>query len=210
MLRSLGHDCHWVEEGEAGLASATRGNYDVILLDIMLPDIDGYEVLQRLHQENVDTPVILQTGIIERDKAIHGLSLGVTDYMVKPYGKAEIIARIEAVLERAQHRASSKNGHSQPSEDTSERRRNPRVALVKLGQIIYHRAICVMDCVILNFSDHGAALRLEGPYRLPASFRLRIHRGPTYHCEVCWRHGNKLGIRFLNTYASRRAQINIP
>ena len=48
MLRSLGHDCHWVEEGESGVACATREGYDVILLDFMLPDIDGYEVLQKL------------------------------------------------------------------------------------------------------------------------------------------------------------------
>jgi DNA-binding response OmpR family regulator len=199
MLRSLGHDCHWVEEGEAGVERATCGSYDVILLDIMLPGIDGYDVLQQLHRANVDTPVILQTGLVERDKAIHGLSLGVTDYLIKPYGKAEIAARIEAVLERAQHRASSKNGQSQPAEDTGERRRSPRVSVVKSGQIIYRAATCVMDSIILDLSDRGAALQPEAPHRLPASFRLKIHHGPTHHCEVCWRYRNKLGVRFLDT-----------
>ena len=197
MLRSLGHDCHWAEEGEAGVACAIRESYDVILLDIMLPGIDGYEVLQQLHQANVDTPVILQSGITQRDKAVQGLSLGVTDYLIKPYGKAEIAARIEAVLERAQHRTSSKNDQSQPSEEPSERRRSQRISVVKSGQIIYRAASCVMDCVILDLSDHGAALQPEASHRLPESFRLKIHHGSTHDCEVCWRYRNKLGVRFL-------------
>ena len=122
MLQSLGYDCQWVEDGETGVVCATRGSFDVILLDIKLPGIDGYEVLQQLHEENVNTPVILQSGLVERDEAVQGLSLGVTDYLIKPYGKAEIAARLEAILERAQHRAASKNGQSQSIEDTRERR----------------------------------------------------------------------------------------
>ena len=221
MLQSLGHDCHWVKDGEAGVASATRESYDVILLDIMLPDIDGYEVLQQLQQSDVETPVILQSGIINRDQAVLGLGLGVTDYLIKPFSRAEIDARIEAVLERAQHRASSKNGETQSSEeerivepepadqaeriaepgpaadDRGECRRSPRISVVKSGQIIYRAATCVMDCVILDLSDHGAALQPESPHRLPESFRLKIHHGPTHDCEVCWRYRNKLGVRFL-------------
>jgi DNA-binding response OmpR family regulator len=199
MLRSLGHDCDWVERGEAGVILATTENYDVILLDIMLPGIDGYEVLQQLHQANVDTPVILQTGLVERDAAIQGLGLGVTDYLIKPYGKAEIAARIEAVIERAQHRASSKIGQSQPGEGRKERRRSARISVVKSGQIIYRAATCVMDCVILDLSDHGAALQPEAPHRLPESFRLKIHHGSTHDCTVCWRYRNKLGVRFLDS-----------
>ncbi len=145
MLRSLGHDCHWVAEGKAGVACATRGSYDVILLDIMLPDIDGYEVVQELRRADVDTPVILQTGIIDRGEAARGFSMGVTDYLIKPYGKSEIAIRIESALKRTQYRASLKNGESPPSEVTSERRDNPRSSVVKSGQIFYRASTCTMD-----------------------------------------------------------------
>ena len=198
MLRSLGHDCHWVEEGKAGVACATRGSYDVILLDIMLPDIDGYEVVQELRRADVDTPVILQTGIIDRGEAARGFSMGVTDYLIKPYGKSEIAIRIESALKRTQYRASLKNGDSPPSEVTSERRDNPRSSVVKSGQIIYRAGTCTMDCIILDLSDHGAALQPETPHSLPGAFRLRVHHGPTLQCEVCWRYRNKLGVRFLD------------
>ena len=211
MLRSLGHGCDWVEDGESGLARARAGPYDVILLDIMLPGIDGYEVLQRLHEEKVAAPVIIQTGLVQRDRAIQALSLGITDYLIKPYGKAEIAARIDAVLERAQGRtaapageagegpaAADDTGEAKPGAPGDERRDGERVAVVKAGQISYRAGTCTMDCVILNLSDQGAALQPEAANRLPETFRLNIHHGPSRHCQVRWRYRNKIGVRFLD------------
>ena len=110
--------------------------------------------------------------------------MGVTDYLIKPYGKSEIAIRIESALKRTQYRASLKNGDSPPSEVTSERRDNPRSSVIKSGQIIYRAGTCTMDCIILDLSDHGAALQPEAPHSLPAAFRLRVHHGPTLQCEA--------------------------
>ncbi len=199
MLQSLGHSCDSVERGEEGVALALREKYDIILLDVMLPGMDGFDVLQQLNAAKVETPVILQSGLVERDKAIQGLGLGVADYLLKPYSKAEMSVRIEAALERTKLKAASKGGPAQPDEDASERRRKSRSAVIKSGQIIYRAATCVMDCIILNLSDQGAALQPADLLRLPSSFSLKIHHGPTLHCEVCWRYRNKLGVRFLDT-----------
>ncbi|MEE9159625.1 MAG: response regulator [Gammaproteobacteria bacterium] len=199
MLQSLGHHCDWVEQGEDGMTLAKTHDYDVILLDIMLPGIDGYEVLQQLRAADIETPVILQSGIVERERDIEGLGLGVTDYLLKPYSKEEISVRVNAAVESARLKAMTSNDELQPGKSASERRSDSRSAMIKSGQIVYRAATCVMDCVILNLSDEGAALQPEDPHRLPATFNLAIHHGPTYHCEVCWRHRNKLGVRFLDS-----------
>jgi len=196
MIRSLGHVCHWVQKGQEGVEHATHGSYDVILLDVMLPDLDGYDVVQELRRAKVHTPVIVQSGLVERDKAADALSMGVVDYLIKPYGKAEISARIDAVLARSPNGAEAPNGQSQLGVDTSERRGNSRVSVIKSGQIIYRASTCVMDTIILDISEHGAALQPEDPHRLPESFSLKIHHGPSYYCQVCWRYRNKVGVRF--------------
>jgi hypothetical protein len=83
--------------------------------------------------------------------------------------------------------------------DKSGKRRSERHAVIKTGKIVYRAATCVMDSVILNLSDHGAALQPADPLRVPDAFTLKIHFGPTYRCEVCWRYRNKLGVRFLES-----------
>jgi len=217
MLKALGHDCDWVEDGESGAASAMNREHDIILLDVMLPGIDGYDVLQQLRAAEVDTPVIMQSGLVERAKAAKGLGLGASDYLIKPYGKEELGARIDAALERAGFRAGAAGRPAdvaptpapgeepmpeQPvsdrqSDETTWKRRSARHAVIKTGKIVYRAATCVMDCVILNLSDHGAALQPADPLRVPESFTLKINFGPTYQCEICWRYRNKLGVRFL-------------
>ena len=64
MLQSLGHHCDWVEQGEDGMTLAKTHDYDVILLDIMLPGIDGYEVLQQLRAADIETPVIDRKSVV--------------------------------------------------------------------------------------------------------------------------------------------------
>jgi DNA-binding response OmpR family regulator len=201
MLQSLGHSCDWVESGESGMTLATRQAYDVILLDIMLPGMDGYEVLQELRAADIDTPIILQSGIVDRERAVQGLGLGVTDYLIKPYSKDEVAARIDHAVEHARLKAAESHDSPIAAEAAEGRiaRRGTRTALLKAGQVIYQAATCVMDCIILNLSDHGAAIQPTDPGRLPSSFQLKIHHGPTFLCEVCWRHRNKLGVRFLET-----------
>jgi DNA-binding response OmpR family regulator len=202
MLKSLGHEYHWVTHGEAGAALALREAYDVILLDVMLPGIDGYEVLQQLRAAKVETPVILQSGLVEREEAVKGLSLGVADYLIKPYGKTELAARIAAALERAGAAkappAEASRGKAPPPERPPERRDGLRGSMIKAGQILYDSGVFIMDCVVLNLSDTGGALQPADALRCPATFTLKLRGRQSRRCEVCWRYRTKLGVRFLD------------
>lgn len=86
-------------DGEKGLALALSGKYDLILLDVMLPKIDGFEICRRL-RERLDTPIIMLTAREEERDKVMGLELGADDYMTKPFGTAELLSRIKANLRR--------------------------------------------------------------------------------------------------------------
>jgi heavy metal response regulator len=91
-----------VSGGEEGLFMATTEIYDLIILDVMLPEINGFEVLRGIRQKGVSTPVLFLTAKDEKEDIIHGLDLGADDYLVKPFAFAELLARIRAVLRRGQ------------------------------------------------------------------------------------------------------------
>ena len=76
------------------------------MLDLMLPDIDGYEVLRRLRAARVDTPILILSGLGELDNKLKGLGFGADDYLTKPFDKRELIARIQAIVRRSK-------GHSE-------------------------------------------------------------------------------------------------
>lgn len=88
------------EDGEAALAAVSRENFDLILLDLMLPKIDGYEVCRRIRQDSA-VPIIMLTARSEDTDKISGLELGADDYLTKPFNTKELVARIRAVLRRA-------------------------------------------------------------------------------------------------------------
>ncbi len=89
-------------DGEEGLHLATSQSYDIIILDIMLPEMSGYEVLKGIRKKGLMVPVIFLTAKHEKEDVIHGLELGADDYLVKPFSFAEFLARIKAVLRRGQ------------------------------------------------------------------------------------------------------------
>src|SRR5262245_50783793 len=89
-----------VYEGRRGLARALEGGFDLILLDVMLPGLDGFEVLHQLRRHS-SVPVIMLTARTEQSDRIHGLNAGADDYLPKPFGPEELLARIRAVLRRA-------------------------------------------------------------------------------------------------------------
>jgi len=84
-----------------GFTRTEKDIYDIILLDIMMPEMDGYEVLESLRKEGISTPVIFMTAKDSVDDKIKGLRLGADDYVVKPFFREELLARIEAVLRRS-------------------------------------------------------------------------------------------------------------
>lgn len=94
------YDVDKAYDGEEGVLYAKQGIYDVIILDIMMPIMDGYEVLQTLRKDKIYTPVLILTakdGIADKVK---GLNIGADDYLVKPFNREELIARVDAIIRR--------------------------------------------------------------------------------------------------------------
>lgn len=106
MLKSEGFIVDTTDLGEDGLEIGKLYDYDIILLDLLLPDMDGYEVLKRLRASKVSTPILILSGLTELENKIKGLGIGADDYLTKPFDKLELIARIQAIVRRSQ-------GHSQ-------------------------------------------------------------------------------------------------
>jgi two-component system cell cycle response regulator CtrA len=107
MLHSEGFIVDTTDLGEDGLEIGKLYDYDIILLDLMLPDIDGYEVLRRLRQSRVNTPILILSGLSELDHKIKGLGFGADDYLTKPFDKRELIARIQAIVRRSKGHSDS-------------------------------------------------------------------------------------------------------
>ena len=107
MLKSENFIVDSTDLGEDGLEIGKLYDYDIILLDLMLPDIDGYEVLRRLRQARVNTPILILSGLSELDNKIKGLGFGADDYLTKPFDKRELIARIQAIVRRSKGHSDS-------------------------------------------------------------------------------------------------------
>ena len=95
-----GHRLDCEHDGRRGLAAAMGGTYDLVILDVMLPIFDGFTVLQHLRRRN-DLPVIILTARVQHQDRILGLNAGADDYLLKPFDPDELLARIRAVLRRA-------------------------------------------------------------------------------------------------------------
>jgi two-component system cell cycle response regulator CtrA len=107
MLKSDGYVVDSTDLGEEGLEIGKLYEYDIIILDIGLPDIDGYEVLKRLRAAKVETPILILSGFAELDSKIKGLGFGADDYLTKPFDKRELMARLQAIVRRSQGHAHS-------------------------------------------------------------------------------------------------------
>ncbi|MCA8930314.1 MAG: response regulator, partial [Alphaproteobacteria bacterium] len=106
ILKADGFVCDTTDLGEDGLEIGKLYDYDLIILDILLPDIDGYEVLRRLRSAKVDTPTLILSGLAEPDSKIKGFGIGADDYLTKPFDRRELVARVHAIIRRAR-------GHSE-------------------------------------------------------------------------------------------------
>ncbi|MBL4692111.1 MAG: response regulator transcription factor [Magnetovibrio sp.] len=106
MLKSASMVVDKTDLGEDGLEIGKLYDYDIIILDLMLPDMDGLEVLRRLRDSRVETPVLILSGQTEPEIKVKGLGSGADDYLTKPFNKEELLARIQAIVRRSQ-------GHSQ-------------------------------------------------------------------------------------------------
>jgi len=99
-LKEEGYVVDVAFDGEEGLHLALSQSFDLIILDILLPEMNGYEVLKSIREKRIVIPVICLTAKDEKEDIIQGLELGADDYLVKPFSFAELLARIKAVLRR--------------------------------------------------------------------------------------------------------------
>ena len=106
-LSERGYSVNVVFDGDEGLYQATTGAYDLIILDVMLPELSGFEVLKGIRKHGIVTPVIFLTARDDTEDVVHGLELGADDYLVKPFSFSELLARIRAVLRRGEKDAAS-------------------------------------------------------------------------------------------------------
>lgn len=100
-LAFQGYACDVADDGKKGYEAAKKGRYDVLLLDVMLPESSGFDVLKRLRGEGVRTPVIVLTAKGAEEDRVRGLDLGADDYVAKPFALAELLARVGAQVRRA-------------------------------------------------------------------------------------------------------------
>jgi two-component system cell cycle response regulator CtrA len=107
ILRSDNYVCDIADMGEDGLEIGKLYDYDIIVLDLMLPNMDGYEVLRRLRAARVKTPVLILSGLSGSDDKIKGLGVGADDYLTKPFDKRELIARIQNIVRRSRGHSDS-------------------------------------------------------------------------------------------------------
>jgi two-component system cell cycle response regulator CtrA len=108
MLKSGGAVVDQADTGEEALELARHYDYDVVILDLMLPDMEGYEVVRRMRAARIETPVLIVSGLSRPQAKVKGLGMGADDFITKPFDKAELLARMQAVVRRSK-------GFSQPT-----------------------------------------------------------------------------------------------
>jgi two-component system OmpR family response regulator len=106
-LKESGHGVEVAGDGETGLALAESGGYDVLIVDRMLPRLDGLSAIERLRKSGHRTPVLILSALGDVDDRVKGLKAGGDDYLTKPYALSELLARIEALARRASPAESS-------------------------------------------------------------------------------------------------------
>ncbi len=120
MLSAEGFNIYTTDLGEEGLDLGKLYDYDIIILDLNLPDMHGYDVLKKLRLSKVETPILILSGLSEPDDKVRGLGFGADDYLTKPFHKDELVARIHAIVRRSKGHAQSiiKTGRLQVNLDT--------------------------------------------------------------------------------------------
>ncbi len=146
MLKSEDYVCDSTDLGEDGLDIGKLYDYDLIILDLMLPDMDGLEVLRRMRTAKVQTPILILSGLSQSDDKVKALTAGADDYLTKPFDKDELVARLQAIVRRA-------NGHSESVIRTGGLSINLDTGTVTVdGQLVYltRREYSILELLALR------------------------------------------------------------
>lgn len=198
MLQQEGHSCDATTRGADAVTLAKRNHYDIIVLEVMLPDVSGFEVVDRLRAEGIETPFLFQTSLENHETLDDILPVAHEEVLIKPLGSDVLFERVDAAMSRAKT-----NGEAAPVEppdreyEGPERRQEQRVETTKTAEIVHERG--ARDCVILNLSDGGAAIRLPHNFlACPSTFTLRFESGRSRRCRVRWRVQDSIGVEYTD------------
>ena len=159
ILTSANYNVYRTDMGEEGIDLAKLYDYDLIILDLDLPDMHGMEVLRQLRMSRIDTPILILTGSDDTESKLRGFGFGADDYMTKPFHREEMIARIQAIIRRSK-------GHSH--------------SVIRTGNII-------VDLDARSVEVNGMPVKLTGKeYQILELFSLR--KGTTLTKEMFLNH----------------------
>ena len=108
LLRSHGVIVDQIDQGEEALALVKHYDYDMVLTDLVLPDMEGYDIVRRMRSARIDTPVIIQASMVRPQARVKAFAIGADDFITKPFDHAELFARMQAIVRRSK-------GYSQPT-----------------------------------------------------------------------------------------------
>ncbi len=203
MLKAEGHTCDIKHLGEDGLDAARLYAYDVILLDLMLPDMEGLEVLRRMRATQVTTPVLILSGLSDVGYKSKGLNIGADDYLIKPFDNRELLARMEAVLRRFRGHNDSvvRSGDMTINFDTQSVEIGGKRVYVTPKEYRILELLCQRQGVVLSkeiFLDHLYAGRDEPETKIIDVFVCKLRKklteasGGENYIETVWGRGYML------------------
>jgi two-component system cell cycle response regulator CtrA len=146
MLKSGGAVVDQADNGEEALELVRHYDYDIVVLDLMLPDIEGYEVVRRMRSARDDTPVLILSGLSRPQAKVKGLGIGADDFITKPFDKAELLARMQAIVRRSK-------GFSQPLLTVGALQLNLDSREVTIGQRPVHltgKEYAILELLVLR------------------------------------------------------------
>jgi len=146
MLKSGGAVVDQADTGEEALELVRHYDYDIVVLDLMLPDIEGYEVVRRMRGARDDTPIVILSGLSRPQAKVKGLGIGADDFITKPFDKAELLARMQAVVRRSK-------GFSQPVLRIGDLQLNLDSREVTVGEQIVHltgKEYAILELLVLR------------------------------------------------------------
>ena len=202
-LKAEGHTCDIRHLGQDGLEAAGLYTYDVILLDLMLPDMEGLDVLRRMRANQVSAPVLILSGLSDISFKSKGLNIGADDYLIKPFDNRELLARIKAVQRRFRGHDDSvvRSGDLTINLDTQSVEIDGKRVNVTPKEYAILELLCQRQGVVLSkevFLDHLYAGRDEPETKIIDVFVCKLRRkladvsGDKSYIETVWGRGYML------------------
>ncbi len=184
--------------GENAVKMAAAAHYDLILMEVLLPDIDGSEVIRRLRANRVLAPLVILSWLVDERGVFNTAALGANDALAKPFTRDSLVECVRAAITKSglsYPEPSAEEAAADRPPSGEERRKHRRFKTDRAARIAQGPGI---DCRVVDLSHGGAGIQLLGDhFDLPTSFQMVLGQDTRYTCRVCWRQGRRLGVKFL-------------